>query len=404
LGAAREKVRVAHALEELPLIGAAMGRGELSYAKVRELTRVATAATEEVLLSIALHGTASHVEKLVRQYRRVLEVEELSREARRQAGRSDTYSFDDDGSLVLKARLPAEAGMLVLKALDAAMPDLPLPKEDCEHRLDVPAGTSGTSQRSHQPKIPRSAQRADALALIAESFMAHGAESMGGGDRFQIVVHVDHETLKDKTAGRSEFEDGPSVPAGTSQRMACDCSYVKITEDDNGEPLNVGRKTRSIPPAMRRALNSRDKGCVFPGCTHQKYIDGHHVHHWAEGGETKLSNLISLCRFHHRQVHEGGMRVERLGDGAWRFVRPDGEAYVSTSPGHTQPMQGDWETVARGNAEYDIRIDLQTARTRWRGESMDYGIAIDVLLAKQRGGRRANYPDDGSRDFRASTS
>ncbi len=149
LGAAREKVRVAHALEQLPLIGAAMGRGELSYAKVRELTRVATAATEQYLLNIALHGTASHVEKLVRQYRRVLEVEELSREARQQAGRSVTYSFDEDGSLVLKARLPAEAGMLVLKAMEAAMPDLPLPKEDCVDPVDVPRKRQwrGSAQR-----------------------------------------------------------------------------------------------------------------------------------------------------------------------------------------------------------------------------------------------------------------
>jgi len=390
LGAAREKVRVAHALEQLPLIGAAMGRGELSYAKVRELTRIATAATEDALLMIGLHGTASHVEKLVRQYRRVLEVEELSREARQQAGRAVAYSFDEDGSVVLKARLPAEAGMLVLKAMEAAVPDLPLPKEDCVDLVDVPAGTFSAG---YTAKVSKAARRADALALIAESFMAHGAEAMSGGDRFQIVVHVDHETLKDGVAGRSEFEDGPGVPAGTSQRMACDCSYVTITEDENGEPLNVGRKTRSIPPALRRALKSRDKGCVFPGCTHQKYVDGHHVHHWAHGGETKLGNLVSLCRFHHRLVHEGGVRIERLDDGAWRFIRPDGEALVSTSPGHTKPMQGDWETVARQHTERDIHIDPHTARTRWRGESMDYGLAIDVLLAKE---RKASTPSPAS--------
>jgi hypothetical protein len=271
--------------------------------------------------------------------------------------------------------------MLVLKALDAAIPDLPLPKEDCVDPVDVPAGTF---QPGYRAKVSKAARRADALALIAESFMAHGAESMNGGDRFQIVVHVDHETLKDKAAGRSEFEDGPRMAAEAARRHACDCSYVKITEDEHGEPLNVGRKTRSIPPALRRALKSRDKGCVFPGCTHQKYVDGHHVHHWAEGGETKLGNLVSLCRFHHRQVHEGGVRIERLDDGAWRFVRPDGEAYVSTSPGHTKPMQGEWETVVKEHAERDIHIDPHTARTRWRGESMDYGIAIDVLLAKER--------------------
>jgi hypothetical protein len=407
LGAAREKVRVAHALEELPLIAAAMARGELSYSKVRALSRVATPATEQYLLSIALHGTASHVEQLVRQYRRVQEVEALSREERQQARRSVSYYFDDeDGSLVLKARLPAEAGMLLLKALEAAMPELPLPPEVCESQFDVSAETSvlherstsevndasksprdpPTLQRGHAPKIPPTARRADALALIAESFMQHGAGALSGGDRFQIVVHVDEETLRERATGRSEFEHGPGVSAETSRRMACDCSYVKITENEKGEPLDVGRKTRSIPPALRRALNSRDKGCTFPGCTHKKYVDGHHVHHWAEGGETKLSNLVSLCRFHHRQVHEGGMRIERLDDGAWRFVSAKGESWVSSAPGHTQPMAADWTDLATRHEADGIHIDPHTARTHWRGESMDYGLAIDVLLDKERRG------------------
>ena len=122
-----------------------MGRGELSYWKVREVTRVATPATEKYWLDIALHGTASHVEELVRKYRRVQEVEALSREERQQARRSVSYYFDDeDGSLVLKARLPAEAGMVLLKALEVAKSDLPLPPKDCEPSFDVPAGTSGT--------------------------------------------------------------------------------------------------------------------------------------------------------------------------------------------------------------------------------------------------------------------
>src|SRR5262245_34270547 len=121
LGAAREKVRVAHALEGLPKISDAMSRGEISYSKVRAMTRVATPDTEEYLLSIALYGTADHVERVVRHFRRALEAEELSREARQHAGRTLHYHFDDDGSLVVKARLPAEAGALLLKALDAGV-------------------------------------------------------------------------------------------------------------------------------------------------------------------------------------------------------------------------------------------------------------------------------------------
>ena len=126
LGAAREKVRVAHALEALPKISAAMERGQLSYSKVRALTRVADADTEDYLLQIALHGTAGHVEKLVRHFRRSRQASELSREAAQQIHRACTYMWDEDGSLVLKARLPAEAGALVLKALEAALNEVPL--------------------------------------------------------------------------------------------------------------------------------------------------------------------------------------------------------------------------------------------------------------------------------------
>ena len=176
LGAAREKLRVAHALEGLPLMAAAMARGELSYSKVRALTRVATAATEGFLLSIGLHGTAHHVERLVRQYLRVQEAEELSREERQQARRSVSYYFDDDdGSLLLKTRLSAEGGMLALKALEAAMEEIPLPREDYEDLLHVSAETSVSQQRPTSPRVPPTARRADALALVAESFLKHGA-------------------------------------------------------------------------------------------------------------------------------------------------------------------------------------------------------------------------------------
>jgi hypothetical protein len=117
------------------------------------------------------------------------------------------------------------------------------------------------------------------LAELAESFLKHGAETLGGGERHQIVVHVDAETLRDSVAGRCEIENGPALPAETVRRLGCDCSVVMLVENPEGEPLNVGRKTRSIPPALRRALNSRDQGCRFPGCTHTRYVDAHHARH-----------------------------------------------------------------------------------------------------------------------------
>ena len=187
MGAAREKVRVARALEKLPKVSAAMASGKLSYSKAREITRVASAETEDYLLMIAEHGTAQHVEKMVRAFRRCQEAEELSREARQQQTRAVTYRYDDDGSLVLNCRLPAEAGARIMKALELAVEELP-------GAADVPAGTL-------PERVPFSARRADALALVAESFLAQGALEAPGTDRHQIVVHVAAETLRDRERG-----------------------------------------------------------------------------------------------------------------------------------------------------------------------------------------------------------
>ncbi len=146
-----------------------------------------------------------------------------------------------------------------------------------------------------------------------------------------------------------EIDDGPDVSAETARRLSCDASLVAIVENEKGEPLSVGRKTRSIPPALQRALNSRDKGCRSPGCTHKKYTDAHHIHHWARGGETKLSNLVTLCRFHHRKVHEGEVVVQMLDDGAIRFVQPNGECFDSVSLNHTRPL-GNWHQLPQSTS------------------------------------------------------
>ena len=360
MGAAREKVRVARALENLPKLSAAMACGKLSYSKAREITRVASAETEDYLLMIAEHGTAQHVENLVRAYRRCQDAEELSREARQQQKRCVSFRYDDDGSLVLTCRLPAEAGALIMKALDVAVED-------------VPAGTS-------PEPVPFSARRADALALVAESFLAHDVLDAPGTDRQQIVVHVAAETLRDRTAGCCEFEQGPSMAAETARRLSCDACVVALIEDDDGEPLNVGRKTRTISAPLRRLLNARDKGCRFPGCANSRYVDAHHIKHWANGGETKPSNLLSLCRFHHRALHEGGFCIEILDDGAFRFVSPNGAAVDSVMPGYTQPL-GDWKRLPAAT---------HSAVTRWRGERMDYGLGVDVLMQQAR--RAKNVP------------
>jgi hypothetical protein len=207
MGAAREKVRVARALENLPKISAAMEHGEISYSKAREITRVACPATETYLLMIATHGTADHVQKMVCAYRRAKDAEELTRESQQQSERSVTYSYDASGSLILRAKLPAEAGALVLKALEAAMNEIPLEhveeslKENRSH-IDPETGEKTIKIRSAP-----SARRADALAMVAESFLEHGPAAMNGGDRNQIIVH-DRVALDDCSSRAPTDPDG----------------------------------------------------------------------------------------------------------------------------------------------------------------------------------------------------
>jgi hypothetical protein len=390
IGAAREKVRAAHALTNLPKIAAAMRHGELSYAKVRALTRVACPKTEHTLLQYALHGTAAHVERIVRDFRRCKEAEELGREAQQQASRELKWYYDADGMLVIKARLPAEAGQIFIKAIQAASEDVSEPRVSSPNvSPETPTDVSGTNVSAESSnvkfRLDPPARKADALTVMAESFLAQGAAAVKGGDRHQIVIHVDAETLRESAAGRCQFEHGPSMSAETARRLACDCSLVPIIENEQGEPLSVGRKTRSIPPAIQRALNARDRGCCrFPGCPNTRYLDGHHIQHWAHGGETKLSNLVSLCRFHHRQVHEGNVVVLVLDDGAIRFVTPNGQSFDSTLPDHTQPL-GDWHQLVATHEQQDLHIDRHTAATRWDGEVCDYSMAAELLLHHWRG-------------------
>jgi hypothetical protein len=381
LGAARERVRVAHALEKLPRISEAMRDGRLSYSKVRAISRVASEATEEYFLQIAIYGTAHHVEKLVRVFRRAKEAEELSREAQQQERRGVMWFHDPDGSIVIKATLPAEAGALFIKAMEAAVDSAPPTKTAAEKDLSGKKSPFVTVNPDSVDRLGH--RRADALMRIAESYLKHGDEELSAPERQQIVVHVDVQTLKDSNAGRCELEDGPSLSAETVRRLACDASLVTVIENEEGEPLNVGRKTRAISPALRRALNARDRGCRFPGCPNTRYVDAHHIRHWAHGGETKPSNLVSLCRFHHRHVHEGRVAIDVLDDGALRFRKPTGETFESITPEHTLPLSS-WREVVAGNERRGLSIDARTATTRWTGESMDYQTAIDCLFFRER--------------------
>jgi hypothetical protein len=364
LGAAREKVRVARALGELPLISASMKKGEISYSKVRAMTRVATATNEAELLDFARAGTAAHVERLVRGWRRVDRIEEMVHEEKRHASRSLTAYTDEDGMVVVRGRLSPEAGAALLRALDAAGEKL---YEGGRGKGDAKDDDSTGEQR-----------RADALGLVAESALAGGLDPGTRGDRYQVVVHVDAEALPaESERGASVLEDGQHVSAETSRRLACDAAKVVMRHAPDGTVLDVGRRTRTIPPALRRALDHRDAGCRLPGCG-LKLCDAHHVEHWADGGATKLENLIQLCRRHHRAVHEEGFTVELLSGGEARFRRPDGRV-IAEAP--ALPPVGGEAVAALGRrlALQGVRVDAEESLPSWAGGPVDLGWAIDWM-------------------------
>jgi 5-methylcytosine-specific restriction endonuclease McrA len=362
-GAAREHVRVARALGTLPQLAEALARGELSYSKIRELTRVATPENEELLLAVGRAGTAEHVERIVRGWRRMDRKAEAREAALQHAARSLHVYPDEDGTVRVRGRLSPEAGALLTKALAAARETLYQRRRDQASEVD-------------QPTVEQ--QQADALALLAEVALHHDLDPGAPGERYQVVVHVDAEVLANPDApGQSVLEDGVRVPAGTSERMACDASRVVMCHDSDGRIVEVGARTRTIPPALRRALHHRDRGCTFPGCG-VRFGQGHHIRHWAHGGPTTLSNLALLCRRHHRAVHEEGFHVDREPDGELRFRRPDGRLLAEVPPAPVAPHDPVYALQARHEA-VGLRFDAQTTTPGWLGEPLDVGYAIDVL-------------------------
>jgi hypothetical protein len=205
------------------------------------------------------------------------------------------------GTMTITVELPLEAGELIDKALDKA-------REASALQGTEFAGESWA------------AQQVDALVMMANAYLTGQREaSTGSSENYQVTVHVDHSAL-------SEGRGRSGLPIESVKRLSCDAETVVIVEDGDGNPLNVGRKTRTVPKAIKRALWSRDQGCVFPGCTHKRFVDAHHIQHWSAGGETSLDNLLLLCTRHHRLVHEGGFAIAKDYLDRWYFKRPDGQA------------------------------------------------------------------------------
>ena len=474
-GAAREHVRVARALGKLPKLSDAMRSGKISYSKVRAVTRVATRENEDDLLDVCLAGTAEHVERIARAWRRIDRNAEQTEERRQNASRELRTWVDEDGMVVVRGRLTPEVGAVLRRALEAAC--------DQARRTTAAGGgehgeaadsRAGAEEDSADPVVgtdkeasgaaggpaePTLAQRqADAIGTLAEAALAGGLDRGTAGDRYQVVLHMDAEALaepRDFPAGTSAGAapgskpraDGAGVPAGTpaparpapgghgaespippempdragrvrqrrgrtsgpcpgarpttapcrqtvldeaggihvsaetARRLACDAATVTMHHGPGGEILDVGRRTRTISPALRRALAARDRQCRFPGCGNRR-VDAHHIEHWADGGRTALDNLVLLCRRHHRAVHEEGYRVTIDAIGDVKFLRPDGHPLPEAppAPAWTGPAL---QPVNDRLAAAGIEIDAETAPS-WGGEPLDLDWAMHVLWRPRR--------------------
>jgi hypothetical protein len=306
LSTAREKVRSAHALRTLPAISAAFAEGRLSYSKVKALTRVAHLHDEDLLLAYALDATVPQVEERCRQIRNV--APESAHCARRAWEHRSLTVWRDEarGTMRLTVEVPIEEGELIVRALDCAVAR---GEVATDVDPDAVAESKGTAWR---------AQQADALVAVVKSYLDGGDRENGAtADHYQVVVHACAESLT-RGAGYAD------LPLATVQRLLCDCSFVTVVEDANGNPLDVGRKQRTVSTPLRRALYARDRGCTFPGCHRKRYLDGHHLQHWIDGGETNPANMTLLCTHHHHLLHERGFRIEKQGDDSLRFVTTDG--------------------------------------------------------------------------------
>ncbi len=323
-GAARDKLRIAHTLKTLPLMSQYFAAGKLSYSKVRVITRIATQENEADLVDLAQRLTVKHLSEHCKRRSNAKPQSSASARAAHQARSYRVWHDEHRGTMHLSIELPIEEGELIEQAIEKAAVQL--------------ASESGTAY-SHPDEEPSwSTVQVDAVVNIMRNSLSGTATgdqintSLSSAEQYQVVVHVDEEALLQREAKENDGQSEPGraassqYPIETVRRLCCDGSMVSIVENAKGEPINVGRKVRTVTTAIRRALWARDRGCGFPGCSHTRFVDAHHIKHWAEGGETSVENMVLLCSSHHKLVHEGAFTVIREHSGELLFRRPDGKA------------------------------------------------------------------------------
>jgi hypothetical protein len=432
--AARDHVRVARALTQLPRISAAFAAGKLSYSKVRAITRIAATAPhlESELLDLALASTAAQTERIVRGYRRATKTDPGPGESSTQPPEPEascSWYWDDDGYLVLTARLNSLDGAALITALNAQLsanhpPSKPTPEPPAAEpgATEPPAAADGGVESADAALRQVSiTTRAEALAAVAHTALAAGPVDTTGIDRHMVHIHLGQDILdhpEDRTEndsaessaadqpeptvadglpavlrGRCHVSAGGITAGGTAlteamaHRLLCDTALRVWIHEANGKPLNYGRKHRLVTPAQRRLLVERDQGCAVPGCSNTRWLDAHHIVSWLRGGLTDPDNLVMLCSHHHDQVHAGKLTVIANADGTFSFRTHAGHlltAAPTTSTDSTTP------TTPADPADLiadDVQDPAQTADINpdtlgggWNGDRLDLDATVSGLL------------------------
>jgi len=373
-GRAREQLRVASSLQDFPAARDALARGELSYDKVACATKMMSPVTESDLVHLAIHAAPSDLQAMVTSYLAAERVRRIDAGELDEDPADTRYlraNLDGSGSWTIRARLDADEGEVVRAALEAAG-DMLFKAAPEEH-----AGRDAE------------ARRADALVAVAElALEADDLPAVSGGDRYQVMVTVDAATLGGHGDDVPQVGDSVAITRRALEQLSCDCSVVALIERD-GEPLGVGRKTRKVPAAVRRALRKRDRHCRFPGCRGARFVDAHHLEHWVAGGPTDLDNLVTLCRYHHRLVHRAGYRVEATSEGGFAFI----DRYrrrVSVGQATADPPG---PGLDERNEALGLWISEETVM-RWAGDYMDRHKAVYLFMLDEDEAREGRDPPD----------
>jgi hypothetical protein len=299
----------AEALERLPRVSLALENGTLAIDKVVELARFATAEDELTLISWARRKSVSAIKERGDELERV----SLDEVVDVQANRSLSWWWMDDSRLGLMAALPPEEGAALIKAIERLTTSIP----------DSPTDADSID--------PIEARRADALVAMAKATIADDHDP----DRATLLVHVDIDALVSSDGPNALIAGGPVLHPAGAGRLGCDGRFQTILHDPNGAVVGIGRASRVVPHHLRRLVEHRDRyRCTFPGCGAKRFTEAHHIVPWERGGPTDLDNLVLICSFHHKLVHDHRWRVSLSSDGSAEWRKPDGTPYV---PGRAPP-------------------------------------------------------------------